>query len=83
MFNTFIENSKLSKKEVKNMIRHEIHHPHPPHRHEGDGLMKRVGKSLIITSCIAGGMILAGIPLNTVIPSSAPIWMGFATLISR
>jgi len=59
-------------------IHEHIHHPH-----DRNGVISAVAKSLSITSCIAGGMVFAGLPLTTVLPTSAPIWMGFATLFSK
>ncbi len=61
---------------------HGLVHHHPPHAEGRNGLVAKLAKSTIITSCIAGTMLLGGIPLTTVLPTSAPIWMGFATLVS-
>jgi len=60
------------------------HRIHCPERlHDEDCLLTRVAKSSAITSCIAVAMFLAGIPLTTILPTSAPIWMGFAMLLSK
>jgi hypothetical protein len=56
---------------------------HPAHPHQDDGLSVRIAKSSAITGFIAAAMIVAGVPVNTVLPTSAPIWMGFAMLLSR
>ena len=56
---------------------------HPAHPHMDDGLALRIAKSSAITGCIAAAMLLGGVPINTVLPTSAPIWMGFAMLLSR
>ncbi len=63
------------------MPTHEMHHPHDP-RH-GGSVATCIAKSSAITSCIAGAMLFAGIPVTTVLPTSAPLWMGFATLFSK
>jgi len=61
---------------------HRLPH-HPPHVEGKSGVMTKIAKSTLITSFIAGAMIFGGIPITTVLPTSAPIWMGFATLISN
>ncbi len=57
------------------------HHQVSPPRE--DGLALRIAKSSAITGCIAAAMLVGSIPVNTVLPTSAPIWMGFAMLLSR
>lgn len=53
----------------------------PPHkRREFGALVMAIASSSIITTGIAGMMGMSSIPLTTVLPTSAPIWMGFATM---
>jgi|GEM_PF-2352931 len=56
---------------------------HPVRPHHDDGLARGIVKSSAITACIAGAMSIAGIPITTVLPTIAPIWMGFAMLLSN
>ncbi|MBI4016025.1 MAG: hypothetical protein HY362_04900 [Candidatus Aenigmarchaeota archaeon] len=37
--------------------------------------------SSAITAVFAAGLLQAGIPLNVVLPTSAPVWMGFGTTL--
>lgn len=62
------------------MIRHELG---PPGPHEEGGLMSNIMKSAMITTVIAFSMYLSGFPANIIPPTIAPIWMGFAMLLSK
>jgi hypothetical protein len=57
--------------------------PHRAHPRRDDGLALRIAKSSAITGCIAAAMLIGGVPVNTVLPTIAPIWMGYAMLFSR
>ena len=68
---------------------HEKHppkpHHKPPHERAKEGLWKNLGISVLFGSAIT--LILAviqhfmGIPINVILPVSAPIWVGSTTLI--
>jgi hypothetical protein len=54
----------------------------PPHRRRGfSALINGLITSSLITASVAGLMDSAGIPMTTILPTSAPIWMGFATML--
>jgi hypothetical protein len=54
----------------------------PPHRRRDfSALINGLITSSLITASVAGLMDSAGIPMTTILPTSAPIWMGFATML--
>jgi hypothetical protein len=54
----------------------------PPHRRKGfSALAIGLIASSLITIFIAGFMNSAEIPVTTILPTSAPIWVGFSTML--
>ena len=56
---------------------------HEHHARRYDGAATAIAESLVMTSAIAWAMLFAGILVTTVLPTCAPIWMGFAMMISK
>ncbi len=54
----------------------------PPHERRGfSALVIGLTTSSLITVFIASFMNSAEIPITTILPTSAPIWMGLATML--
>jgi hypothetical protein len=64
-----------------------LHHPVPPHELEKrqekrhSDILKSVGIGFAITAVIAICMKTISMPLTVIFPTSAPIWMGFSTML--
>ena len=54
----------------------------PPHKRKGlSAMITGLAVSSVLTASMAVIMNISGIPLTTILPTSAPIWMGFATML--
>ena len=54
----------------------------PPHQKKGTwALAGGLLASSAITLALAASMYMGGIHVTTILPTSAPIWMGFATML--
>ncbi len=54
----------------------------PPHHKKGNwALAGGLLASSVITLALAASMHLGGIHITTILPTSAPIWMGFSTML--
>ncbi len=60
------------------------HHPQPPHAMKNDNPSRNLVIGLMASSIITGIMMIsmftASLPVGIVLPTSAPIWMGFSTM---
>ena len=61
---------------------HEHRPPKPPHEREWKkGIVRALCISTIITGAFALALTALQLPLNVVIPSSAPIWAGLSAVL--